>query len=232
MTSLSTTYEIRRLRSPSRPPRCCWRSRRSSSRTSRSSSRRAGRARSISTAARSSRYPRLRRALMDFAASTILTEIGYELDRQHRRRRDRGHPLRRLDRRQAELPMQYVRKKAKGFGRKAQIEGEVVAGARILLVEDLATDGRSKVNFCNALREGRRHGRPLLRDLPLRHLPEGRRSWPIWASSCTRSRPGGTCWRWPRRATPSMPRCGEVEASSTTRPVVRGARRRPAVAAE
>src|SRR5262249_38461677 len=40
----------------------------------------------------------------------------------------------------------------KGFGRNAQIEGEVVAGARTLLVEDLATDGRSKVNFCQALR--------------------------------------------------------------------------------
>jgi orotate phosphoribosyltransferase len=50
------------------------------------------------------------------------------------------------------LPMQYVRKKPKGFGRNAQIEGEVVADARTLLVEDLATDGRSKVNFCEALR--------------------------------------------------------------------------------
>ncbi len=49
--------------------------------------------------------------------------------------------------------MQYVRKKAKGFGRNAQIEGEVVANARTLLVEDLATDGRSKVNFCQALRD-------------------------------------------------------------------------------
>jgi orotate phosphoribosyltransferase len=50
------------------------------------------------------------------------------------------------------LPMQYIRKKAKGFGRNAQIEGEVVTGARTLLVEDLATDGRSKINFCQALR--------------------------------------------------------------------------------
>ena len=50
------------------------------------------------------------------------------------------------------LPMQYIRKKAKGFGRNAQIEGELAPGARALLVEDLATDGGSKVNFCNALR--------------------------------------------------------------------------------
>ena len=51
------------------------------------------------------------------------------------------------------LPMQYVRKKPKGFGRNAQIEGHLEPGQRVLLVEDLTTDGRSKVNFCNALRE-------------------------------------------------------------------------------
>ena len=51
------------------------------------------------------------------------------------------------------LPMQYVRKKPKGFGRNAQIEGHLEPGARVLLVEDMTTDGRSKVNFCNALRE-------------------------------------------------------------------------------
>jgi orotate phosphoribosyltransferase len=50
------------------------------------------------------------------------------------------------------LPMLYVRKKPKNFGRNAQIEGHVVEGQRVLLVEDMTTDGRSKVNFCNALR--------------------------------------------------------------------------------
>jgi orotate phosphoribosyltransferase len=46
-----------------------------------------------------------------------------------------------------------VRKKAKGFGRGAQIEGQLIPGQRVLLVEDLATDGKSKVNFINALRD-------------------------------------------------------------------------------
>ena len=49
--------------------------------------------------------------------------------------------------------MQYVRKKPKGFGRNAQIEGDIREGARTLLVEDLTTDGRSKINFCKALRD-------------------------------------------------------------------------------
>jgi len=50
------------------------------------------------------------------------------------------------------LPMIYVRKKPKGFGRNAQIEGTFHEGAKVLLVEDLATDGGSKVNFIEALR--------------------------------------------------------------------------------
>jgi orotate phosphoribosyltransferase len=51
------------------------------------------------------------------------------------------------------LPMQYVRKKPKGFGRGSQIEGQLLPGQRVLLVEDLATDGRSKVNFVKAIRD-------------------------------------------------------------------------------
>ena len=49
-------------------------------------------------------------------------------------------------------PMLYVRKKPKGFGRDAQIEGDLKEGQRGLLIEDLATDGGSKINFVDALR--------------------------------------------------------------------------------
>jgi len=49
--------------------------------------------------------------------------------------------------------MLYVRKKAKGFGRNAQIEGEMAEGARVLLVEDLISEGTSKLNFINAIRQ-------------------------------------------------------------------------------
>jgi orotate phosphoribosyltransferase len=50
------------------------------------------------------------------------------------------------------LPMLYVRKQPKGFGRMAQIEGHMQEGCHALLVEDLATDGGSKINFVNAIR--------------------------------------------------------------------------------
>lgn len=49
-------------------------------------------------------------------------------------------------------PMLYVRKQPKGFGRNARIEGHLEPGRRVLLVEDLATDGGSKINFVDALR--------------------------------------------------------------------------------
>jgi len=39
------------------------------------------------------------------------------------------------------------------LGRGAQIEGQLLPGQRVLLVEDLATDGRSKVNFVKAIRD-------------------------------------------------------------------------------
>ncbi len=48
-------------------------------------------------------------------------------------------------------PMIYVRKQPKGFGRLSQIEGSLEPGQRVVLVEDLTTDGKSKINFCRAL---------------------------------------------------------------------------------
>ncbi len=51
-------------------------------------------------------------------------------------------------------PMLYIRKKPKGFARNAQIEGDMPAGSHVLLVEDLATDGGSKIMFIEALRAG------------------------------------------------------------------------------
>jgi orotate phosphoribosyltransferase len=98
-------------------------------------------------------YPRLRSQLMDFSASTILNEVGYESIDVVAGGETAGIPFAAWIADKLALPMQYVRKKAKGFGRNAQIEGEVISGARTLLVEDLTTDGRSKVNFCKALRQ-------------------------------------------------------------------------------
>jgi orotate phosphoribosyltransferase len=98
-------------------------------------------------------YPRLRRRIVDFAVTTIEREIGYESLEVIAGGETAGIPYAAWLSDQLMLPMQYIRKKPKGFGRNAQIEGDIHEGKRALLVEDLATDGRSKVNFCNALRD-------------------------------------------------------------------------------
>ena len=98
-------------------------------------------------------FPRLRSALMDFAVKTIQREIGYESLDIIAGGETAGIPFAAWISDRLGLPMQYVRKKPKGFGRNARIEGELQDGARTLLVEDLATDGASKVNFISAIRE-------------------------------------------------------------------------------
>ena len=98
-------------------------------------------------------YPRVRSALIDFAAATIVREVGFEQFDTVAGGETAGIPYAAWIADRLSLPMQYVRKKPKGFGRGAQIEGHIEEGARTLLVEDLTTDGRSKVNFCKALRD-------------------------------------------------------------------------------
>jgi orotate phosphoribosyltransferase len=98
-------------------------------------------------------YPRVRSTLIDFATATIVRDVGFEQFDTVAGGETAGIPYAAWIADRLSLPMQYVRKKPKGFGRGAQIEGHIEEGARTLLVEDLTTDGRSKVNFCRALRD-------------------------------------------------------------------------------
>lgn len=97
-------------------------------------------------------FPRLRNRLIDLAAEAIATEIGNENIDVIAGGETAGIPFAAWLADRLDLPMQYIRKKPKGFGRQSQIEGTLFEKGRTLLVEDLATDGRSKVNFCEALR--------------------------------------------------------------------------------
>ena len=98
-------------------------------------------------------YPRVRHTLMDFAASVITRNIGFEIIDSIAGGETAGIPFAAWIADRLMLPMQYVRKQPKGFGRNAQIEGDFQNGSHILLVEDLTTDGNSKIKFCEALRE-------------------------------------------------------------------------------
>jgi orotate phosphoribosyltransferase len=98
-------------------------------------------------------FPRVRSALIDFGASTLAREVGFEAFDTVAGGETAGIAFAAWMADKLGLPMQYVRKAPKGFGRNAQIEGEVKDGQRVLLVEDMTTDGGSKVNFVNALRK-------------------------------------------------------------------------------
>ena len=50
-------------------------------------------------------------------------------------------------------PMIYIRKSPKGFGKGKLIEGEFKKNTKSILVEDMATDGGSKLHFIRALRQ-------------------------------------------------------------------------------
>jgi len=98
-------------------------------------------------------FPRMRAAMMDYGATVILNDIGHESLDALAGGETAGIPFAAWLAERTHLPMQYVRKKPKGFGRDARIEGDIKDGQRILLVEDLTTDGGSKLNFVEALRE-------------------------------------------------------------------------------
>lgn len=98
-------------------------------------------------------FPRVRSSLIDFGASTLARDVGFEAFDTVAGGETAGIAFAAWMADKLGLPMQYVRKNPKGFGRNAQIEGEVKDGQRVLLVEDMTTDGGSKVNFVNALRK-------------------------------------------------------------------------------
>ena len=52
-------------------------------------------------------------------------------------------------------PMIYIRKSPKGFGKGKLIEGEFRENTQSILVEDMATDGGSKLHFIKALRQNK-----------------------------------------------------------------------------
>ena len=98
-------------------------------------------------------FPQVRGALMDMAVDWVERELGRDGLDVVAGGETAGIPFAAWIAERLDLPMIYVRKKPKGFGRNAQIEGTFEAGARVLLVEDLATDGGSKLNFVEAIRQ-------------------------------------------------------------------------------
>ena len=91
---------------------------------------------------------------MDMAVEILLGEISEDID-YAAGGETAGIPYAAFIAERLHKPMLYVRKKPKGFGRMAQIEGTFHDDKKpkVLLIEDLQTDGGSKKVFIDALRD-------------------------------------------------------------------------------
>jgi orotate phosphoribosyltransferase len=96
-------------------------------------------------------YPEARARIMQHAFKSIERDIGWNKIDVVAGGETAGIPFAAFLAALAKKPMIYVRKQPKGFGRMAQIEGDLKPNKRVLLVEDLATDGGSKLVFIDAL---------------------------------------------------------------------------------
>ena len=98
-------------------------------------------------------YPRVRSIIMDFLTVTVMRNAGFEIFDNIAGGETAGIPFAALVAERMGLPMSYIRKKPKGYGRNAQIEGSMFENQNVLLVEDLTTDGGSKLSFVEAIRK-------------------------------------------------------------------------------
>jgi len=98
-------------------------------------------------------FPRARAKICELAVEKIGRHVGYESIEAVAGGETAGIPFAAWIADRMLAPMAYVRKHPKGFGRNALIEGDVPEGKRTLLVEDLTTDGQSKIRFATALRD-------------------------------------------------------------------------------
>lgn len=97
-------------------------------------------------------FPKERSILMDHAANMLtknIADIDFVAGGE-----TAGIPYAAFIAERLNKPMLYIRKKPKGFGRMAQIEGCMdEEGKNVVLIEDLQTDGGSKEGFVKALRD-------------------------------------------------------------------------------
>lgn len=95
-------------------------------------------------------FPAERKILMDYAADMI-KPLGMDYIAGGE---TAGIPYAAFLAERLNLPMLYVRKKPKGHGRMAQIEGHIEGdNKKVILIEDLLTVGSSQKIFVQALRE-------------------------------------------------------------------------------
>ena len=97
-------------------------------------------------------YPKVRAKITELMTKKIEQEIGDQVIKYIIGGETAGIPFASLVAEKLQLPLAYVRKKTKKYGKNKLIEGEIFPGKECLLIEDLMTDGKSKIDFLNKIR--------------------------------------------------------------------------------
>jgi orotate phosphoribosyltransferase len=92
-------------------------------------------------------FPEIREEIVTEMAKQAETEIGLDAIDVVAGGETAGIPYAAFVSQKLKKPMIYIRKQPKGYGGSKQIEGILEANQRVLLVEDLITDGMSKLRF-------------------------------------------------------------------------------------
>jgi orotate phosphoribosyltransferase len=100
-------------------------------------------------------FPEIRKKITSAFAGIVKNDIGPENVDVLAGGQTAGIPYAAFLAQELDMPMIYVRKEAKGHGAGRQVEGVLEEGQQVALVEDLITDGGSKLNFKKGIeREG------------------------------------------------------------------------------
>jgi len=97
-------------------------------------------------------FPEERKAIIDAAVDIVKNKIGLENIDVIAGGETAGIPLASWLAERLNLPMIYVRKKPKGYGKNRQTEGVLKPGQRVLLFEDMMSTGGSKLNFFDGIK--------------------------------------------------------------------------------
>ncbi|HCK33080.1 MAG: orotate phosphoribosyltransferase [Micavibrio sp.] len=98
-------------------------------------------------------FPKERSRLMDFGADMLKNNVGLDNMDALAGGETAGIPYAAFISERLNKPMLYVRKKPKGFGRMAQLEGYFEENQNIVLIEDLQNYGKSSGIFVDVIRK-------------------------------------------------------------------------------
>ncbi len=97
-------------------------------------------------------YPLARDALIELSIKRILSVLGYEAHDAIAGAEGGGVPFASIIADRLHLPLVIAKKHPAGIGPAAQNDGVIRPASRLLLVDDMTTDGRTKALMCDALR--------------------------------------------------------------------------------